>query len=536
VTAEPADAREPPSPLGEADAMLDERAALAAAEDQEALEAAWSQHGFASDPPEVAFDDEVVLLVGRPDDSCADEPVRLGVDEERLEIGWATPPGPCDDLLMQWVQAIQVHRGVLAEEVTFGPDEPYEDELEETTISLPPYEGEAPPDPAPPEAISDEELEAMFADQPVDRCGPEHEPFRDDRVDGGKRDDPEVAAAQRGRASHRLPSDEDTARDAMTDDDRVEGFDFPLTEEEQARDHRVTQRIEQARQALETAGWDLEEEAIPVIARDGRIRPVVVTHEEDVGEVTTMLDAEIGVGEIDIEVTPWPAREVVEAQQRLTELMGHADEAGAIVSLSGPPGPVRVGMVDPTPGALAEVSETVDPELVCVEVALTDVEPVPTGGRARSRSAAPSQSPTAGEDARARPGSARRGHPGPRAADVESTDVTAGDHATPSGARRRHRGGGPRRAGRVGSDPPDGRGASHEVAGDLDRETPRGRGAAPAALAPRCRGGASCGQAPSDGHRRGDVLLRRAGTGPADRGVRCCAGLRPAAGGARTHR
>lgn len=275
--------------------MLDDRAAL---------EAAWSQHGFESEPPEVTFGDEVVLLVGRPDNSCADEPVRLGMDDGWLDIEWSTPPGPCDDLLMQWVHAIQVHRGVLAEEVTFGPDEPYQDQLEETTISLPPYEGEAPPDPAPPGSISDEELEAMFAEQPLERCGPGHEPFRD------------------------------------------EGFDFPLTEQEQARDHRVTERLEAARRALETAGWDLELDAIPVVARDARIRPVVVTHEEDAEAVSTLLD----------------------------------DEVGAIVSLTGPPGPVRVGMVDPTSEALAQVAETVDPGLVCVEVSLSGVRPTSDPG------------------------------------------------------------------------------------------------------------------------------------------------------------
>lgn len=382
---------------GEVEATLDGRAAAEALEDPDTLADAWATHGFDGDPPTVDFDDEVVLLLGRPDNACPDQPVELAVDDAgHLDIEWVTPPGGCTDPLILWLHALTVHRGVLAEEVTYGPDEPFEGELEAVTLELPPYDGDAPPPPTledlDQEAMTDEEIDAVFADHPVERCGPEHEPFRDDTVDGDLSDDPQVADAQRDRAGFGVPSDEASTRAAMEADDAADqdvdddglvdgeeplgAYGFPLTEAELQASQDAEALAADARELLDDEGIDTRFDAIPVIDRADEVRAVVATDQARVDEVQQLLDASFGEGAVAVEVLPWPPRDVADAQDALMELMGGADEGpGAITGMGGPPGPVQLSMVDPTVDALDAIADQVDPALVCVDVQRSGVGP-----------------------------------------------------------------------------------------------------------------------------------------------------------------
>lgn len=366
---------------GEVESTLDADAAVEAIEDTEALNDAWDQHQFEGEPPEVAFDDEVVLLVRNPDNACPNQPVELEVnDQGYLDIKWVAPPGACEDPLIIWLHALTVHRGALAEEFTYGPSEPHEDALETTTVELPPYDGDAPPAPTledlDQEAMTEEEVDAVFADHPVQQCGPEHEPFRDNTVDGELSDDPEVADGQQGRAGFGLPSDEESTRAAIDADESVDGmaladtYGFPVTEDELEASQDVESLTSQARNVLEDEGIDTTVDAMPLIARADGIQATVATDEEHEDEVRALLDAEFGEDTVVVEVVPWSGRDVADAQEALSELMGNGADGddGRIASLSGQPGPVNVGMVDPTVEALDAIAELVDPELVCVNV------------------------------------------------------------------------------------------------------------------------------------------------------------------------
>lgn len=385
---------------GEVESTLDDRAAAQLIEDPDALTEAWTTHGFDGDAPTVDFDDEVVLLLGRPDNACPDQPVELAVDGGDLAIEWVAPPGGCNDPLILWLHAVTVHRGVLGEEVTYGPQEPFEGELETVTLELPPYDGDTPPAPTPEdlgqEAMTDEELDAVFADHPIERCGPEHAPFRDDSVDGDLSDDPQVADAQRGRAGFGLPSDIDAtvaaieANDAADQDVDDEGlvdgeepldaYGFPMTEEELQASQDAEALAMDARELLEAEGVDTRFDAIPVIDRADQVRAVVVTDEARADEIQELLDASLGQGAVAVEVVPWPASDVADAQDALMELMGGADQGpGAITGMSGPPGPVQLSMVDPTVEALDAIAERVDPALVCVAVERSGVDPAASG-------------------------------------------------------------------------------------------------------------------------------------------------------------
>ncbi len=105
-----------------------------------------------------------------------------------------------------------------------------------------------------------------------------------------------------------------------------------------------------------------------------------MVHAPEADDVQDLLDAELGAGTVTVWADPWDAREVQAAQEALNELMGPgSDGPGAIVSTSGAPGPVAIGMVDPTRAALDAIADRVDTDLVCVDVIRSGVEPRPAG-------------------------------------------------------------------------------------------------------------------------------------------------------------
>lgn len=382
------DAGEAWTHLGVAESTLDGHAAAAVVEDADELAAAWSEHGFDGEVPSVGFDDHVVLLLGLPDDACPDELIGLEVDSGELEAEWLPPPGACTQPLILWLQAVQVHRGLLTESFSYGPPAPFEDELERVTLELPAYDGVAPPAPAPPSGMDDAELDEVFAGHAVERCGPEHRVGRGSEVDGPLSDDAEVADAQRRRAEHGLPSDEATTREVMDDPDGMPEYDFPFLPAEQEADQQASHLIEDVMEELEAAGWDLghgqmieqpQGHAVPMIDRSDGIRAAVVVGPDDEAAVRELLDETRGGDEVHVIVADrWPPADVAAAQQALTEeLLGPAEGAGAIAWISGPPGPVEVGMIDPTREALDAIADVVDPALVCVSPELSGVRPLP---------------------------------------------------------------------------------------------------------------------------------------------------------------
>lgn len=373
--------------LGVAESTLPGLEAAATITDADGLAEAWDEHDFQGEPPAVGFEDHVVLLLGVPDDACPDELIGLEVADGELVAEWLPPPGACEQPLILWLHAVQVHRGVLAESFMYGPSPPFEDELAPVTLELPPYDGVAPPAPEPPTGMDPGHLDEVFADHPVQRCGPEHRLGRGGEVDGPLSDDPDVAAAQQGRAEHGLPSDEETTRTVMADPDVLPEYGFPMLPEEQELDMDAGRVLEEAVQVLEANGWDLARRmpgdgddargvVVPMIDRSDGIHATVVVGADEEEVVRDLLDREVGAGEVAVVVSPWDPARIVEAQDAVTQLMmDSAGGAGAISWVSGPPGPATIGMIDPTRDALDRVAEVVDPELVCVDVELSGVQP-----------------------------------------------------------------------------------------------------------------------------------------------------------------
>lgn len=328
--------------LDVAEGVLDDEAAAAVVDDADDIAAVWDELGFETAAPELGAD-RVLLLLGRPDNACPDDPIELRVEDGRLITAWQEPPGGCVDPLIRWVHAFDVHRGVLAPGFTYGPAEPFADELREVTIEVAGADSEIPPPPEPPAAMSDEEVDAVFDGHRVERCGPEHDP---------------IAAAF---------GDPDREVDDA-------GFEGDPSQDTAIRD------IDAALEVLAEAGFDVDERVSGLVDRsEGEARAAVVVHLDDADRAQTTLDEALGTGTVTVWPDPWDPSEVRAAQEALTALMGATDEPGAIVSASGPPGPVQLGMVDPTRDALDEIAATVDADLVCVEVLRSGLAPQPTG-------------------------------------------------------------------------------------------------------------------------------------------------------------
>lgn len=314
--------------LDQVEGLLPDRAAAAAVEDRDALAAAWQRHAFAGDPPAVDFDDHVVLLLGQADDACPDQLTRLEVVDGDLEVDWLPPPGGCNEPLIMRVHAVRVHRGVLGDGFAYGLQDPFDTELTPTSVDLPAFDGAAPPAPAPPPAMSDADLDAVFADHPVTRCGPEHEI---------------------------VPGQTEAARDAGP-----------------ARTGPVAE-IGEANDALTTAGFELGRDVIPFVDNSNGGRLAYYVGESDAATIDEILTDAFGDRAPGVVVSPWAPREVADAQDALMPLMGGERRPGAIMESTGGPGPVRIGMVDPTREALDAVADAVDPALVCVDPLLSGV-------------------------------------------------------------------------------------------------------------------------------------------------------------------
>ncbi|MGH3443348.1 MAG: hypothetical protein ACRDUY_15155 [Nitriliruptorales bacterium] len=346
----------------------------AALNDQLALSDAWEQYGFEGSPPDVDFATSFVLLLAQPDDACPDELVRLEVVDGTLEVAWLPPPGGCDQPLIFRVHAVRVHRGQLPSRFTVPVPQYYEGDLHEVSLELPAFDGTAPPPPEPPRAMTEAELDAVFQGHAVQRCTADDELVGRGEVDGPLSDDPEVAEAQQARADFGVPSDEATTRRAMAEP-RGEGADHaaPLFPEEVAAEEERSRLSNRVMEWLVANGWDPEREVVGIIDRRGDGRFHVRVDADRAEELQRELDREFGVGVVGVDANPYPLAAIAEAQRAVARLAG-AEGPGAIVSITGIPGPVEVGMVDPTREALDRIAETVDPALVCVAPALSGVE------------------------------------------------------------------------------------------------------------------------------------------------------------------
>ena len=148
-----------------------------------------------------------------------------------------------------------------------------------------------------------------------------------------------------------------------------------------AAQETALEQVDAAIALLREAGFEPHRDVTGLIDRStGTARAAVVVHAPEADDVQDLLDAELGAGTVTVWADPWDAREVQAAQEALNELMGPgSDGPGAIVSTSGAPGPVAIGMVDPTRAALDAIADRVDTDLVCVDVIRSGVEPRPAG-------------------------------------------------------------------------------------------------------------------------------------------------------------
>jgi hypothetical protein len=364
--------------LGMVDAVLPDGAAAAAIEDGNTFVTAWEDHGFEGSVPDVDFDHHAVLLLGQPDDACPDELIELEVVGDRLEVGWLPPAGGCDQPLIMRLHAVEVHRGHVPDTFRVELDPPFEDELTPVTIELAPYDGQAAPPPrVPPAAMSDDELEQVFAGHPVRRCGAEDRPGQDGEVDGPLSDDPAVAEAQRQRAGFGLSSDEATVRRLLDDPGPSEMFGFPVLDEELEADMAAGNVMDELITWLAAEGFDLERDLTPILSRSDGVQPTVLVTADDEDRIRAMVEERFGPGVVEVRVQRWDPGEVADAQEAVTALMGDHDGSWMISWVSGPPGPAEIGVVDPTRDALDAIADLVDPDLVCVSVELSGIHPAP---------------------------------------------------------------------------------------------------------------------------------------------------------------
>lgn len=360
--------------LGQVEGSLDAGLAGAAVQDPARFADAWAANGFDGDAPVVDFADRVVLLLGQADDACPDELVGLEVGDGRLEVEWLPPPGGCNQPQVMRLHAVEVHRGHLPTEFSVGLREPFETELGQVTIALPPYGGSAPPVPEPPAAMTQEQLDAVFAGHAVRRCTPDDARIGEPQVDGPLSDDRQVATAQEARVRIGVPSDAATTAGVLADHavDR-DAWGAPLLPDEIAAEQERDALASRLSEWLGVAGWDLDREATVILERfgDGRVHVEVAQHR--VATLQGQVDEQFGPGAVVVDAAPYPPEEVRAAQEALGALMGPGGGPGIITSTSGLPGPLQIGMVDPTREALDAIAATVDPELVCVHPELSGV-------------------------------------------------------------------------------------------------------------------------------------------------------------------
>lgn len=320
--------------LATTEGMLDGNVTAAAVESADGLAAAWDEYRLPEGAPEVDFDRRFVLLLGQPDDACVDELTRLEVEEGSLQVEWLSPPGACPQPLVFRIHAVEVDRRHVPERFEVAFPEPFETEADPVTIEVATAEGDAPPPPEPPDSMTEEELEAVFAGHSVRRCTAADEPLP-----------PEA---------HGDPID-----------DTEEYTEAP--EEQQALD-----LVDDVRRWLRSNGYRDQVDYIPFIDRREGVRPGLWVDNGAAAKVQRELDAAFGRGTVHVEDHAYDFEAVQQAQDDLMPLMGD-DGPGNIVSSSGLPGPVRIGMVDPTREALDQIAAAVDVSVVCVDPELSGV-------------------------------------------------------------------------------------------------------------------------------------------------------------------
>lgn len=364
--------------LASVEGTLPDRAMARAVTEPDALAEAWSAHGFPGDVPEIDFANRFVFLLAQPDDACLDELVELDVVDGALQADWLPPPGGCAEPLIYRLHAIDVHRGHVPPEFTVTAEEPFAQDLEQVTISLPPYDGEAPAAPEPPEQMAESELDRVFAATDVPRCAPRDTRLGEPQIDGPLSDDPEVAEAQRQRADEGFPSDVASTREALNSSAAGPLYEAPVTTAEIAAERARSELADQATTVLQEAGLDPARDFTTLIDRYGRYSEERGVHvfvgEDDVTRVQQILDRELGEGAVTAEYSGFDPAQQRKVQERLAPMFeGGREGPGAVTSTSGSIGPVVIGMVDPTREALDRVAELVDPSRVCVEPQLSGV-------------------------------------------------------------------------------------------------------------------------------------------------------------------
>lgn len=361
--------------LATAEGVLEGSAAAEAVQSQPELHAAWQAYGFAGHAPAIDFERSFVLLLGQPDDDCVDDLIGLDVVAGDLRAEWLPPPGGCNEPLVLRIHAVEIDRRHVPARFDVAFPQPYSSEAEPVTIHVATVGGEAPAAPQPPPAMSDAELDAVFADHPVRRCTPADARLGDGAVDGRLSDDPRVAEAQRRRADFGVPSDEQTTREVMSSPDRSDELDFPVLDSELEQDHRTSRLLERVRTWLERRGYRQDVDYVPFVSRTDGIRPGVWIDGGAAALVRTELEARFGRGTVAVEDNPYDFEAVNATQRDLGALIpGEGDGPGRIAWLTGIPGPVEIGMIDPTREALDRIAATVsDPALVCVEPSLSGV-------------------------------------------------------------------------------------------------------------------------------------------------------------------
>ncbi len=303
--------------------MLERQAAAAAVETQQDLDRAWVKHKLPGRTPAVDFQRNFVLLLGQADDDCVDELIRLQVRRCRLHVEWLPPPGGCAEPLVFRIHAVEVDRRHVPRRFEVAFPKPYSRDAKSVKIEVAAREGQAPDEPLPPKAMSDEHLAAVFRDHPVKRC--EGEPAW--MADGG------------GAGSQRAA--------------------LPLLDEVQ--------------RWLRRHGYRENVDFVPFLSRRDGVRPGVLVDNGRAGIVKRRLDEVYGHDVVDVHANPYDFREIDRAQRGVNDLMA-SEGPGSIVATNGIPGPVEIGMIDPTREALDRVAHTVDPALVCVGPILSGVK------------------------------------------------------------------------------------------------------------------------------------------------------------------
>lgn len=311
--------------LATTEGRLDGGVAGVAVEDAAGLAQAWTAYGLPQSAPEVDFDRSVVLLLGQPDDACVDELVGLDVVGGGLQLKWLAPPGVCAQPLLTRIHAVEVDRRHVPSTFEVAFPEPFADQAEAVTLRVATVDGDPPPPPQPPAAMTDAQMDEVFADHEVRRCTPQ---------------DSEIPSATPGAPSGR--------------DGKAAG-------------------LEEVRAWLADRGYRADHDYVPFVARgEGGSQPGLWVDGGAADRVRAELDTAFGEKAVLVVDHPYDFKAVDKAQRDLGALM-NTEGPGAISFTTGLPGPVTIGMIDPTREALDAVAAAVDASVVCVEPALSGV-------------------------------------------------------------------------------------------------------------------------------------------------------------------